>query len=794
MRARLALVPALLALSGCDCAGEKPHHEVDAGTDAGLECEGDEARLCRNATMCCPEGEECVRGYDCAPLCENERCGDNALECCAVGQVCLDGVVCAADCGRNRALCGAALDTCCEEGQVCVEDACLDPGSVCEDDYDCRQDDTYCEPTIGRCLPNPSPPLCEVRPTFEDIELEVEWHWEGGVVNGRSYQNVSSTPMVGDVSGDGVPDVVVAAYAGTNLGDTMLFALNGDDGTVFWVIEPGADAPGGLSAVALANLDTSDDSLEVVYRVDGDGLRVISGDDLTELARLEVGSAATTSAIAPAIADMDQDGVIDIAVGCHVLGFEEAGPDFALTTRFDDGECSEPNLSFAGSAFANLDDDPELELTTGASAYDPNGVRKWPAAGVTPAHGIPAVADLDADGAPEVIQVRDGAVTVRDGATGVVRLGPGGTWAAGTVAIPGGGNGGAPTVADFDGDGLPEVSAAGRGCYAVYDVDCLADPPRAGGDCTRPEDDPDTTCDDNLGQLIRWARPTQDISSSITGSSVFDFQGDGVAEVIYNDECFLHVYDGRDGRDLLTTPRPSSSRTALEYPVVVDVDRDGNSEIVVPSNDDQAVDRDHCDERYAEALGVSVDQLPADIRTGTHGVTVYGDPADRWVRTRLVWNQFTYHVTNIEDFGDVPPAEMDNWTTPGLNNYRQNVQGQGVFNAPDLEVALEAVAECSAGSVRLSAVVTNRGSRGVAEGVTVSFVRLEPGPEEVVASGVTEGPLLPGASERVTVVAEDVPLDVDLTFEARVDDGNAIAECDEDDGAAQAEENCPSFG
>jgi hypothetical protein len=32
--------------------------------------------------------------------------------------------------------------------------------------------------------------------------------------------------------------------------------------------------------------------------------------------------------------------------------------------------------------------------------------------------------------------------------------------------------------------------------------------------------------------------------------------------------------------------------------------------------------------------------------------------------------------------------EQDNWTTPGLNNFRQNVQGAGVFNAPDLSVSL----------------------------------------------------------------------------------------------------------
>ncbi len=48
-------------------------------------------------------------------------------------------------------------------------------------------------------------------------------------------------------------------------------------------------------------------------------------------------------------------------------------------------------------------------------------------------------------------------------------IGAGGTWLGTAMAIPGGGVGGPPTIADFDGDVLPEISAAGSGAYAVYD-------------------------------------------------------------------------------------------------------------------------------------------------------------------------------------------------------------------------------------------------------------------------------------------------------------------------------------
>ena len=46
---------------------------------------------------------------------------------------------------------------------------------------------------------------------------------------------------------------------------------------------------------------------------------------------------------------------------------------------------------------------------------------------------------------------------------------------------------------------------------------------------------------------ILWSRRTQDISSNVTGSSIFDFAADGVSEVVYGDECFTRVYNGQTG-------------------------------------------------------------------------------------------------------------------------------------------------------------------------------------------------------------------------------------------------------
>ncbi len=124
--------------------------------------------------------------------------------------------------------------------------------------------------------------------------------------------------------------------------------------------------------------------------------------------------------------------------------------------------------------------------------------------------------------------------------------------------------GGPPTVGDFDNDGRPEIGVASNGLYGVYDPKCEASDP----ECKRDK--------------VLWERTSQDGSSGVTGSSIFDFDGDGQAEVVYADECFTRIYDGKTGEILFSMRR--SSHTGYENPVVADIDNDGSAEIVMPSD------------------------------------------------------------------------------------------------------------------------------------------------------------------------------------------------------------------
>ena len=618
---------------------------------------------------------------------------------------------------------------------MCLAGECATPGSGCTDSFDCPEGD-FCEPTLSQCLPQPTGPLCELRPEAVTFEPTVEWHWDGWSLDDR-YRHVQSTPAVADVDADGLPEVVTVAYRAGTTHSNMLIMLNGEDGSENLMIEESTYNVKWGTGAALGNLD-ADAELEIVFMTEERDLVVIEHDGAEKWTADISGGGGQGY---PAIANLDADPEPEVVIGGK--WFDNDG------TLMQDKGWIGCNGEWCISAVADMNQDGRLDIVSGNKVYNADGTLFWE--NTNAPDGFVAVADMTLDGKPDVVSISNGNARVLNGVDGTIVFGP--------VAIPGGGRGGAPTVADFDGDGRPEFAAAGQGNYAVYDLDCVGDPV------------PFPSCEANG---ILWSLAVQDLSSSVTGSSVFDFEGDGKAEVVYNDECHLYILSGEDGTPLLEME--NSSRTAAEYPLIVDVDADGNSEFIVPANDDQIV-RDGCD-------------------VGTHGLLAFGDTNDKWVRTRQVWNQHTYHVTNVEASGAIPAQEQDSWAGNGLNNYRQNVQGEGVFNAADLSVAGLSVNTSSCPSaITIQAQIANTGSLGVHAGVPVGFYEGILGNGALLGFESTTVALLPGQSETLfmafTPEGGDIgPWDFYVTVDDEAAGLSLALECGEDNnegsvGAAQ---------
>jgi hypothetical protein len=388
------------------------------------------------------------------------------------------------------------------------------------------------------------------------------------------------------------------------------------------------------------------------------------------------------------------------------------------------------------------------------------------------------------------------------------------------------GGGGPPTVADFDGDGLPEVAVAGKGFYTIYDIDCGPNP-RPGGTCTATG-----TCDFvpgacPAGGYYAWSRTSQDYSSDVTGSSVFDFEADGTSEVIYADECFVRVYNGKTGE--VEFSQYHSSCTWYENPVVADTDGNFRANLVTPSNkacapagqdgiacsnlDANGVDSLfaglHCKKNGdcisgvcdsglcrctagAECCGDMDDAkcleqgyacapppagTPGNGNTcraahphGVSGIRVYEDANDKWVRSRTIWNQHAYAVTNVNEDGTIPKTSnwKNNWDDPTLNNFRQNVPGDNNGKATGDATAGASDFACVGGTVHLKAPVCNRGADPIAAGLSVGFyvgamlaceamttTTLQPGQCEEVSCTWGNAPSTPGSAVDVTVEPND---------------------------------------
>ena len=673
-----------------------------------------------------------------APTCASAIfCGSPPV-CCETGTECVSGA-CLPECASG-VRCGADA-TCCGDGQVCVSGACTDPGDECVDSFDCPED-TFCEPTLDRCLPQFEPVTCEREPVFGAFETTLEWSFESAPDARPDCMHAISSAVVIDLDGDGQPELLTNMACDDSWERGVLRALRGDTGELLWttsvetygrISAAAADLRGDGNVVAITMTSASGTDPNRAIAFDADGFELWRSFDADGNAvRIAGGNNA------PTIADLNGDGVSEVIWGAVVLD-----ADGRLLWQRDRGGNEGTNSTYTGgiAAVADVDLDGTPDVVTGHRAYDHEGGETWH--NDTIPDGYPAIAQFDEDAPPEVALVASGNVYLLDGMTGAVQWGP--------VAIPGGGIGGPPTIADFDGDGQPEIGVAGANSYSVYD----------------PTGDAD----------VLWSQPTLDASSNATGSSVFDFEGDGSAEVVYQDECHVRVYRGTDGMVLFE--EESSSATIHEYPLVVDIDADGNSEIVAVANN-----------RSPSLLGQCRDSAGADWDGGRAGVFVYGDARDQWVRTRRIWNQHAYHVTNVRADGTVPDVEPDNWTTPGLNNYRQNAQGEGVFNAPDLELGLEVALMGCPSMVQLRARVRNVGNLGVAAGVPVSFYRGSvASPGELLGTVTTAVDLLPGAS---TVVTLDAPIEGLGPFEFHAvadDDGTGaggaglVEECDEDNNA-----------
>ena len=606
----------------------------------------------------------------------------------------------------------------CGPGLACRYTFCVPDPSDCKNGDDCIQD-SYCDDN-EECIPFGVPadvdhdPSCRMEITVGSLLPQVQCSWTAPPA-GDPYPNqihAMATPVVVDFDFDDNPDtlhpsIVFATFAAggdTYVAPGAMRVIDGNDCAHQFTLSPTVMSP---ASAAVGDLN-GDGRPEIVAAKPAGGIvaweyRPLSGsfEVLFQSADMTGG---TDKWNGPAIHDLDDDGVPEIIYGTVV--YDTTGAIIDSLLGFPVGGMSSSTLRAYVSVIADVDEDGEMELVQGNAIHRwDRATRRW----IAETYFVPgaltvgqvAIADfgdhpiaaLGNRDVAEIVVIEAGQARVQTVEGTLIR----------TITMPGTGRGGPPTVADFDGDGNAEFASANGTRYAVFDLDCNA----AGGGCE--------------ADGVLWSQPSQDASSNVTGSSVFDFDGDGAAEVVYADECYLRLYDGKTGAVRYSAAR--SSGTAYENPVVADVDGDFNTELVSSVNS------------YSPITCAATDPLfPAASYAPGNGIVVMRDELDRWAASRPVWNQHAYAVTHVGDRGETPKtsAVKLNWREKGLNNFRQNVQGElEADGQQDLTVNGNArKIQCEGTVARLEAEICNRGTKPMGSGTDVAFHRGdEKGPE-----------------------------------------------------------------
>jgi hypothetical protein len=260
---------------------------------------------------------------------------------------------------------------------------------------------------------------------------------------------VSGGCHIGDYDLDGSVDIAIG-------GD--LYRSNGVGGYAVATVRPPVTAPGGIVAgpVAVRDLD-QDGDLDFVYF---DGVWINNGGTYVDETATRIGASLPTGASVTLVYDADSDGDLDLLA---VL-VAQAGPSYRLLyleTALNDGTGNFPtrntrylaggsSVGMNGVVSGDFDGDGLQDLAFAGSWFDIGNSGRFGSVLLGPAQALlpgsqvlalrtlRAVADLDGDGADEILTVGNGgSIAYYDGVT-PASISP----AAGTIH-----------ATDFDGDG-----------------------------------------------------------------------------------------------------------------------------------------------------------------------------------------------------------------------------------------------------------------------------------------------------------------------------------------------------
>lgn len=474
------------------------------------------------------------------------------------------------------------------------------------------------------------------------------------------------TPLCGDLNGDGIQEIVVTQsnWVGHNIGRLVVF--DGSDASQSAVIELNTDmsyyagAPYGI--VRIPDESSPSDTIGLIVVRTVLGLRAYRFNSLTDII-LHAEYVGSVPSGTIGFTDFNNDGKVEVYIGNWVF-------DAYTLTKIGNGNSNsglgyfhnfKERVSYASDVLPTV---AGTELICGSVIYsvDVAGNAVNVVKTITPpagclSEGNTEVADFDGDGLLDVL-VKQYSSSFRiyayDPRTGMDLFSQLITNFSTTEQNY-------PLIGDIDADGKPEIVLLTEDVLKAYKYDGIS----------------------VLNEL--WTEPVFDPSGS-TGLTLFDFNQDGIKEIVYRDERDLRIINGSKkshftGADTIVynlAIYPVVSNTVAEYPIVVDCDNDGEAEIVTTGT-------------VTGGLGNRL-HIFKSINEGT------------WAPARSVWNQYAYNVTNVNKDLTIPSTLFNNATIfpngqQPFNNFQEqattlDLNGDMVFELiPDSVFVTDTICE-----------------------------------------------------------------------------------------------------
>ena len=474
-----------------------------------------------------------------------------------------------------------------------------------------------------------------------------------GIVQGASSPALShmyAQPLIGDIDNDGQNEVVtVGYYDSPSLSSSVV--IYGQNLQHKYTISTQRMFVYGGYPIAIADVDR--DGLAEIFVQNADGfLRCYHHNGTLVWTSSATVSGPDSKSPGLILADINGDGIPEIWSLNKIFNAVSGVELIALPEIVGKANLYMSSDKFGVMpVFADFDNDGVMELAGGNKVYKLSITNSTGTAGNNASlwksisgfdDGLTSVADIDLDGFLDLVVVRSHQMYAWKPYSG-----SGSNPQLISSHSHGSNSAGRALLTDVNNDGYPEILFTFGTNLAAYRY---------------------VAASQSLQQL--WLKSTSDLSGATT-LTAFDFNQDGSVEIVYRDQSDMRIIDGNTGNNISVFP--CLAPTAVEYPAIADLDRDGQADIIASSS---TYDVNH--DKHAKMV-------------------VFHSPASTvWAPARHVWNQHAYNVVNVNNDLTVPSFNFNPSTTftdpngvvrRSFNNFLQQATTLDQYGRPFMSLA-----------------------------------------------------------------------------------------------------------